>query len=145
MLWLINPLQLTSIAAMIKHLWDLTQHLRSVNTHSRLASEILEEGVNCVKHCKNLIRSDWVMHFTLNPCCWLLRFWRADFLSPCWNTCGMFSLCCGKQNDSKHLELTRNLHGVCWRKERKGLKRRGNSEETQKVPGRTNTKSSQVI
>lgn len=45
---------------------------RSVNRPIRPASESLEEGVNCVKHGVNVIRSDWVAHFVLKPatlCC----------------------------------------------------------------------------
>lgn len=61
--------------------------------------------------------------------------------SPFYKHGMFFSLCCVKHNDPEHRELTRDLHGLRWREERKGLKRGVNGEDTQKrgeVPGRGN-------
>lgn len=128
------------------NLHNLIQHFRCVNRPKGITSESAEEGVNHVK-CQNLIRWDWIAHFAIIPDCWLQRFKRADFLSPRWNSC----LTKPVQLAAAHLqmwdvfffvvvstmipstgELTGELHGLWWRRERKGLKTRANSEKTQK-------------
>lgn len=140
-------------------LWDLAEHLRSAEGRTGLASEGWCKLSTALGDCETLIRSDWITRFTSQPTPMAseIRRSRTSFFFPLpadslclrkpvqlagahfTNVGCFFSLCCVKHNDPEHRELTRDLHGLRWREERKGLKRGVNGEDTQKrseVPGR---------
>lgn len=105
-------------------------HISSLNPR-RCAAEIQKS------------RLPWNTYLGKNP-----SNWQREPFHKMWDA--FFPLCCGENNDPKHRELTRDLHGLWWggggeggggEGGRKELKRRVNGEETQKhsdTPGRTN-------